>query len=69
MLFDRGSKKWGSLMLLEHFSKVENDMNKEAHKRLDEWDLEDIQKTISQAAERQQIITLMVCESDRYSRL
>lgn len=69
MFVERGAKKWNALMLPEHFQalkKWKKEFYKENPKHLSDWELEDLQQTISLAVKRQQVIRLTIWENDRY---
>jgi len=66
---DRGTIKWGALMLPEHLQKLKEwrkEAYAEAPRSLTDWELDDLQETINQAVNQLQVITLTVWEKTRY---
>lgn len=59
----------GAFMLPEHLQalkKWKKEFYKETPKQLSSWELDDLQETISLAAQQQQVIGLTIWENDRY---
>lgn len=68
-MIDRGTKKWGALMLPEHLQalkKWKKDFYKESPKQLSSWELDDLQQTITLAFKQQQVIKITTWEIDGY---
>lgn len=65
---DRGSKKWVALMLPQHVEMIKDWKQEQFHvkkRELTEWELEDIEKTIQQAAIRRKSITLTLWDNHK----
>lgn len=65
MIFDRGTKKWGALMLPEHLQLLKewkSSVNAESPRKLSEWELEEIQINISRAASDEVLVKLTIWE-------
>ena len=60
---DRGLLKWGAFKIPEHenlLSQTVSEMQKEPQYDLTDWELEDLQLEISNAAEQEKLITLTI---------
>src|SRR5690625_4976339 len=65
MIFDRGKKKWTSLMLVEHVEALESlwtEFDREEKPSLDEQAILDIERTILHVYQLQKSVELLVYE-------
>ncbi|MFJ8091108.1 YolD-like family protein [Lysinibacillus sp. NPDC095746] len=66
MLKDRGTKKWGAMMLPEHLVKIREWKQEQFYdkkRELIEWELEGIEQTIQRAFKLRKLVTLTLWQN------